>query len=164
MERRTFMTRITGLIAGLIGFSLSIPLVGYVISPALRRLPRDWAEVGGVQDLPVGEPKEFSYIVSQQDGWLKTTAVKSVWAVRESVGPVTVFSPLCPHLGCGYRWDSSERHFKCPCHNSVFDITGKVLGGPAPRPLDRLPMKVEEDRIFVVYKEFKAGSPTQTEL
>ena len=44
----------------------------------------------------------------------------------------------CPHLGCGYRWDDADHHFKCPCHGSVYDIAGKVVGGPPPRPLDAL--------------------------
>ncbi len=164
MERRTFLTRITGFIMGLIGLALSIPLVGYVISPAFRRQTRDWAEAGTINELSPEQPKELSYVVTVQDGWLKTAAVKSVWAVRQPEGDVTVFAPLCTHLGCGYHWDSNDRHFKCPCHDSVFDITGKVLGGPAPRPLDRLPVKVEGERLFVIDKQFKSGTSQQIEL
>jgi menaquinol-cytochrome c reductase iron-sulfur subunit len=43
-------------------------------------------------------------------------------------------------------------------------VNGKVIAGPAPRPLDRLPVKVENDHLFVIYKEFKAGTPQQIEL
>jgi menaquinol-cytochrome c reductase iron-sulfur subunit len=74
-----------------------------------------------------------------------------------------VFSPLCPHLGCGYRWEGTERKFKCPCHGSVYAITGEVLAGPAPRPLDTLPTKVENGRLLVIYEEFKAGLPAKVE-
>ncbi|HUK56927.1 MAG TPA: ubiquinol-cytochrome c reductase iron-sulfur subunit [Nitrospiria bacterium] len=164
MERRTFLVRVTGFIMGMIGLVLAIPLVGYVISPAFRRSVQDWAEAGRLDDLTVGVPRELSYVVTLRDGWLDATATKSVWAVRQPDGAVTVFSPLCTHLGCGYHWDSGDREFKCPCHGSVFDITGKVVGGPAPRPLDRLPVKVEDGRLFVINKEFKAGTPQQVEL
>jgi len=164
MERRTFLARITGLIMGLIGLALSIPLVGYVISPAFRRQAQDWADTGSSDELAVGIPRELSYIVTLNDGWLKTTATKSVWAVRQPDGAVTVFSPLCTHLGCGYHWDSGDLTFKCPCHGSIFDLNGKVVAGPAPRPLDHLPVKVENGRLFVLYKEFKAGTPQQIEL
>jgi menaquinol-cytochrome c reductase iron-sulfur subunit len=164
MERRTFLARITGLIMGLIGLALSIPLVGYVISPAFRRQPQYWAETGSPDELAIGIPRELSYVVTINDGWLKTTATKSVWAVRQPDGAVTVFSPLCTHLGCGYHWDSGDLTFKCPCHGSVFDKNGKVVAGPAPRPLDRLPVKVENGRLLVLYKEFKAGTPQQIEL
>jgi menaquinol-cytochrome c reductase iron-sulfur subunit len=164
MERRTFLARITGLIMGLIGLALSIPLVGYVISPAFRRQAQDWADTGSPDELAVGIPRELSYVVTLNDGWLKTTATKSVWAVRQPDGTVTVFSPLCTHLGCGYHWDSGDLTFKCPCHGSIFDLNGKVVAGPAPRPLDHLPVKVENGRLFVIYKEFKAGTPQQIEL
>ena len=164
MLRRTFMTRFTGLIMGFIGFVLSIPLVGYIVSPAFRRQPKEWVEAGNMDDLAIGRPKELSYVITQQDGWLKTAATKSVWAVQPPDGTVKVFSPLCTHLGCGYHWDSSDRLFKCPCHNSIFDIDGNVVAGPAPRSLDPLPVKVENGRLFIIYKEFKAGTPKRIEL
>jgi menaquinol-cytochrome c reductase iron-sulfur subunit len=40
----------------------------------------------------------------------------------------------------------------------VFDINGKVLGGPAPRPLDTLPYKIENGRVFVQWEQFKVGT------
>jgi quinol---cytochrome c reductase iron-sulfur subunit, bacillus type len=164
MRRRTFLTRITGVIMGLIGISLSIPLIGYVVSPALRRQAREWADAGGIDALTEGRPQELTYIVTINDGWMKTEAEKSVWAVRQSDGSVTVFSPLCTHLGCGYRWDTGDLRFKCPCHGSVFDVTGKVIAGPAPRPLDRLPVKIENGRVFIIYEQFKSGTSKQIEL
>lgn len=164
MERRTFLVRITGIIMGLIGMVLAIPLVGYVISPAFQRRVQTWADAGRMDELTAGMPRELSYVVAFKDGWLKTEATKSVWAVRQSGGTVTVYSPLCTHLGCGYHWDSGDREFKCPCHGSVFDINGKVLAGPAPRPLDTLPAKIENGRLFVIYKEFKAGTSKKIEI
>jgi len=164
MKRRTFLTRVTGVIMGLIGLSLSIPLIGYVVSPALRRQAREWADAGGFDALTEGRPQELTYIVAIKDGWMKTEAEKSVWAVRQSDGSVTVFSPLCTHLGCGYRWDPGDLRFECPCHGSVFDVTGKVLAGPAPRPLDRLPVKIENGRVLVLYELFKSGTSKKIEL
>jgi menaquinol-cytochrome c reductase iron-sulfur subunit len=154
----------TAFIMGMIGLALSIPLVGTVISPAFRRQARDWAEAGNADELDVSVPKELTYVVTVQDGWLKTTAMKSVWAVRQPDGKITVFSPLCTHLGCGYRWDTDDLTFKCPCHGSIFNINGNVLAGPAPRPLDRLPVKVEGGRLFIIDKQFKSGTSRQIEL
>jgi len=87
----------------------------------------------------------------------------SVWVVKKPDGSVTVFSPICPHLGCGYRWDEQTKHFECPCHASVYDIDGKVLGGPAPRPLDTLPTKMEDGKLYVKYEKFRLGIATKVE-
>jgi menaquinol-cytochrome c reductase iron-sulfur subunit len=46
----------------------------------------------------------------------------------------------------------------------VFDISGRVVAGPAPRPLDVLPSKVDNGRLLVVFKEFKSGVGRQIEL
>jgi menaquinol-cytochrome c reductase iron-sulfur subunit len=162
--RRTFFQWVIGVAAGVIGASLAIPLVGYVISPALKRREKPWVEIGGVDELNVGDPKQLDYVATIRDGYLETNAHKAVWAVKHAHGQVTVFSPICTHLGCGYRWDGEEHKFKCPCHGSVFDLSGEVLAGPAPRRLDKLPTKVENGRLLVMYKEFKSGVRSQIEL
>lgn len=163
-SRRTFFKRATGAAVALIGMGLAIPLVGYLVSPAFKRREQAWVEVGDVAGLTVGEPKQLDYLQAVQDGWLTTKLHKAVWAVKQADGQVTVFSPLCTHLGCGYRWDDPDKRFMCPCHGSVYDAAGKVLGGPAPRRLDVLPSKVENGKLFVIYKEFKTGLPKSVEL
>ena len=55
-------------------------------------------------------------------------------------------SSTCPHLGCQVRWESQNNRFFCPCHNGVFDPTGKGIGGPpgeAGQSLAQYPLKVE---------------------
>ena len=163
-SRRRFFQWVTRGVMGVIGFALGIPLIGYLISPALKRREKTWVDVGNVNEVPVGEPAQLEYIATIRDGYVETKTHKAIWAMKQSDGQVTAYSPMCPHLGCGYAWDRGEKHFKCPCHGSVFDASGQVLGGPAPRPLDRLPSKVENGRLFVIYKDFKSGVREQTEL
>jgi len=117
-----------------------------------------------VQDLPIGDPKQLEHVTTIQDGYLESRSQKAIWAVKQPDGQVKVFSPMCTHLGCGYHWDGDEKRFKCPCHGSMFDIEGHVLAGPAPRPLDLLPSKVENGRLLVVFKEFKSGTAQLVEL
>ncbi|OLD41314.1 MAG: hypothetical protein AUI21_02280 [Nitrospirae bacterium 13_1_40CM_2_62_10] len=163
-SRRSFFTRMIGAAAGLIGISLAVPLSVYVASPALKRRERRWLDAGPVSDLPVGEPTQRDLIMTVADGYMETAAVKGVWALRRATNEVTVYSPICTHLGCGFRWDGGEKKFKCPCHGSEFDPDGRVVGGPAPRPLDRLPVKIENGRLLVQHKEFKSGTRQQIEI
>ncbi len=55
----------------------------------------------------------------------------------------------CTHLGCTVPWDPARQRFACPCHASTFDITGAVLGAPAPRPLDTYAVRVENGLVKV---------------
>ncbi len=162
--RRNFFSWVSGAIAAFIGLALAVPLLGYVISPSFKRRKKSWKAVGRVEELPIGEPRSLDYVVTQKDGWMETKAHKAVWAIKQEDGAVTVFSPICTHLGCGFRWSPQDSQFQCPCHGSIYDATGKVLGGPAPRPLDRLPSKVEDGQLLVLYKEFKSGLTEQVEL
>lgn len=162
--RRHLFVLITRVAAGLVSLGLTIPAIGYLVSPAMKRRAQSWMDIASVDNLSVGEPSQLDCVMTVQDGYVSTTAHRAVWAVKQADGEVTVFSPMCTHLGCGYHWDGSDRKFKCPCHGSVYDVTGKVLAGPAPRHLDTLPAKVQEGRLLVMYKEFKAGVPVQVEL
>ncbi len=161
--RRKFFVWATRAIVGIIGLTLAVPLAGYVISPGLKRRTKRWVDVGSVDELGVEQPKQLEHITTIKDGYIETKATKAVWAVKQADGRIIVFSPLCPHLGCGYRWDGGERKFKCPCHGSVYSITGEVLAGPAPRRLDVLPEKIEKERLLVIYEEYKAGLSTKVE-
>ena len=90
-----------------------------------------------------------------------------VWVNKQTV-PYVVFSGKCPHLGCGYKWRSHKTRgqvFLCPCHLSIYDAAGTVLDGPAPRPLDVLPIKVSPTGdIEVIDVEYKAGKTEQVRL
>lgn len=162
--RRRFFQWVTRAAAGLIGVSLAVPLVGYVIAPAFKRRVESWVDVAALDELSVGTPKQVDYVATVQDGYLETKTQKAVWAVKQADGQVTVFSPMCTHLGCGYHWAEGEQKFKCPCHGSVYDVTGQVVAGPAPRPLDTLPVRMENGRLLVMYKEFKSGITGKIEL
>jgi cytochrome b6-f complex iron-sulfur subunit len=56
----------------------------------------------------------------------------------------------CPHLGCTVPWDEPSGEFHCPCHGSVYDRFGRRVAGPAPRPMDLMPMTVQPDGTVIV--------------
>jgi Rieske Fe-S protein len=90
-----------------------------------------------------------------------------VWVNKATV-PYVAFSGKCPHLGCGYKWRSHKTRgqvFLCPCHLSLYDASGAVLDGPAPRPLDVVPIRVSPTGdIEVIDVEYKAGKSEQVRI
>lgn len=55
----------------------------------------------------------------------------------------------CTHLGCTVPWVEADQQFACPCHASVFDITGEVLSPPADRALDMFAVRIENGIVKV---------------
>jgi rieske iron-sulfur protein len=69
-----------------------------------------------------------------------------------AVDGVVAYSAVCSHAGCDVRdWRPEQLRFKCPCHESEFDPAdaARVVGGPAPRQLAALPLKLVLGRIAV---------------
>jgi cytochrome b6-f complex iron-sulfur subunit len=88
----------------------------------------------------------------------KWTAQYGVWLVHnEYKGKDVIYALLtvCTHLGCTPNWLEGERKFKCPCHGSGFYITGVNFEGPAPRPLERMAIRIAEDGAIEVDKSRK---------
>jgi len=71
------------------------------------------------------------------------------YLVRLADGGFLALSRQCTHLGCTVPWDEDAGHFACPCHASVFDMTGSVVKSPAPRALDCFPVAIENNVIRV---------------
>lgn len=70
-----------------------------------------------------------------------------------------MFSSICPHLGCRYNWDATQKRFICPCHGSQFGAQGDKLAGPAPRGLDPLPFREKNGQAQVTWIQYKSGQP-----
>jgi menaquinol-cytochrome c reductase iron-sulfur subunit len=147
-RRNFFIAAINGL-GALLGAAVAIPAAAYLLIRPKSESESGFAEVGDVSQLKVGQPQEILYERKRVDGWKKITEKTSTWLVKTDAHTVIAYNPACTHLGCAYHWDASGSHFICPCHASVFSIDGKVLAGPAPRPLDRYVAKVEDGKILI---------------
>ncbi len=137
-SRRDFFTRLAW---GCFGIFTGFSLLGFLRSAFPRVLfqPPATFKAGLPSDYAVGEVSE------------KYKQEQRVWIVREEEGIYAIFAK-CTHLGCTPRWLAAENKFKCPCHGSGFYKSGLNFEGPAPRPLDRLKIRVGEDGQLVVDK------------
>jgi cytochrome b6-f complex iron-sulfur subunit len=73
-----------------------------------------------------------------------------VIVVHTETGQFKAFFARCTHLGCVVKYDAEgTSQFLCNCHGSTFDLTGKNLTGPAPRPLTPLRVTVEKTSLVL---------------
>jgi Rieske Fe-S protein len=112
-------------------------------------------------------PAVLEKVYQGKDMEFRDATGKTLWTNKKDI-PFIAFSGKCPHLGCGYKW---RKHkvlgpvFLCPCHVSIYDASGKVIEGPAPRPLDVLPIQVTESgEVQIIDMEFKAGTRVQSRM
>ena len=102
----------------------------------------------------IGPPNDYS------PGTVSTKwqAQFNVWIVNGEVDGaqmIYALSTVCTHLGCTPNWLEGEQKFKCPCHGSGFYKNGVNFEGPAPRPLERVGLRLAEDGMLEVDKSVK---------
>src|SRR5580704_14972432 len=147
--RRAFHIAVVNILGAIIGLALAIPTLVYLFVPGKSRKQSGWVDGGDVSKLETGVPVEVSFQQLTVDGWRQTTVKKTAWVVKEPDSSVVAFGPLCTHLHCAYHFETQLGQFMCPCHGSYFSIDGKVVSGPAPRPLDRYVTKVDNNRLQI---------------
>lgn len=72
------------------------------------------------------------------EGGLVRMGLRTVGAYRDPEGAYHVVNPICSHLGCTLLFNSGDKLWDCPCHGSQFDVDGKVIHGPAVKPITPL--------------------------
>ncbi len=136
ISRRTFVDWVIkgGLLVALAG--ALYPALSY-LRPVMRRgAISEMEEVGSVDDIPVWGSK-------------KVIIGGSAVLVIRTPDEFKAFSAVCTHLGCLVDWDGQKRQIICPCHAGVFDLNGRNISGPPPRPLPAYTVSVINGKIFV---------------
>ncbi len=155
-DRRTFFLSVIYGAWALIGAALGIPAFIYLFFPPRARKESEWTEAGNVAQLEPNVPEEIVFRRNRVDGWKIFSEKASAWVIKDSAGRISAFAPQCTHLGCAYHWEEQRQQFVCPCHSSSFARDGRVLSGPAPRPLDRFDVKLEGTK-FLLGSVHKSG-------
>ena len=86
----------------------------------------DWLTGGDVESVSDIPP---------EGGAVVRRGLEKIAAYRDPQGKLHEHSAVCTHLGCIVHWNGAEKTFDCPCHGSRYDRYGKVINGPANKPL-----------------------------
>ena len=147
--RRTFYSAVIAGLGGIMTAALAAPAAAYLLIRPRSQKQSDFVPAADLSTLTVGKPVEVVFRRTRVDGWRVLNEKSTAWVMRKDEQNVVAYTPQCTHLGCAYHWDEKESNFLCPCHTSTFSIDGKVLTGPAPRPLDRYVSRIEQGKILI---------------
>lgn len=104
--------------------SILVPIVNFVMPPKVQEAVQNSVVAGKVGELPLNSGKIFRF--GSKPGILIHTPADTYVA----------FSAICTHLQCTVQYRQDFKHIWCACHNGHFDLTGKNIAGPPPRPLE----------------------------
>ena len=150
LSRRDFVKSATLLIGSLLGAVMGMPALAYLLSPASGTAQdSSWIDLGPLDRYPVGVPTLAEFTRTRTNGWERTALSYGVFVVRLDTGMVRAFSNVCTHLGCRVSWHADIRNYVSPCHDGHFDILGRNISGPPPRPLDEYEVRIDDGGLHV---------------
>jgi Rieske Fe-S protein len=136
--RRRFLTWLTRAFLGLWGLGAGGVIGLYLRAPERgERIAERIVRVGMLDDFHIGE------------GRLVRHGTTPFYVVRLDASRMVALSAVCTHVRCILGFDRERRSLVCPCHDGRFDLAGRVLSGPPPRPLQAYAVSVRAGEIFV---------------
>ena len=138
--RRRFIESLLG--GGLLASAISFlyPVLRYIVPPAVADLGGDEVVAAKVGELKPNSSKIFRF--GNRPGLLLLTAQ----------GEYHAMSATCTHLSCTVQYRNDIHEVWCACHNGMYDLNGRNVSGPPPRPLESFQVHMRGDEIVVSRK------------
>ena len=127
-----------GLLASFASFIY--PVLRYLVPPAVAELGGDEIVAAKLTELKPNSAKIFRF--GNRPGLL----------IMNSDGTYRALSATCTHLGCTVQYRNDLRQVWCACHNGIYDLNGRNVSGPPPRPLDVFDVHLRGDEVVVSRK------------
>ena len=137
VPRRRFVEVLLG--SGFLATAIAFlyPVLRYLVPPKASDLGSDAVVAGHVGELKPNSGKIFRF--GNRPGLL----------IRTASGEYRAMSAICTHLTCTVQYRDDLREVWCACHNGKYDLNGRNISGPPPRPLEAFEVQVRGDAIFV---------------
>ena len=136
--RRGFVNWFLGTSAGAFLLSVFYPVSRYLVPPPVGE------STAGTVTLAI-KPDD----VKPNTGQIFKFGNRPAILVRTPAGELRAFSAVCTHLNCTVQYRPDLEHIWCACHNGHFDLTGKNIAGPPPRPLETFVANARGNQVVV---------------
>jgi cytochrome b6-f complex iron-sulfur subunit len=135
--RRRFLDYLLGtsLVATLA--AIFYPIFKFMSPPRIVESTQNSVVAGKLSDFPVNSGKIFKF--GNKPGIL----------IHTPSGELRAFSAVCTHLECIVQYRPDTKQIWCACHNGQYNLEGKNIGGPPPRPLEEYTVNSRNGEIVV---------------
>ena len=113
------------------------PVVSYLQPPKQSGVEVTSVKVGKLEDIP------------RDSGQIIKFGSKPVLLVRTRDDELKAFDGTCTHLDCTVQYKKDEGIVWCACHNGQYDLTGRNIAGPPPKPLEQYRVVVQADEVLI---------------
>lgn len=144
--RRSFLDILLG-----VSCVASLASVVYPVLRYLKPLPRAGA-VG-----PTRLTRDEVAKLEKQNFVIVPVSGKRVMVLQNAAQQLVAVDAKCTHEGCTVQYLAGESVIWCACHNGRFDLDGRVLSGPPPRPLPKYAAERQEDGGILIVAERRQG-------
>lgn len=135
--RRDLLTWLLGTSAVATLGAIVYPILKFMVPPEIVEAQSNSVVAGKVNDIPANSGKIFKF------------GSKPGIVIKTASGDIKAFSASCTHLDCIVQYDPNTKAIICACHNGKYDLTGKNVSGPPPRPLEEFTVNLKGDDINV---------------
>jgi Rieske Fe-S protein len=136
-SRRRFLDYLLGTSAVATLGAILYPIFKFMVPPQIVEAQQNSVVVGKNADFATNSGKIFKF------------GSKPGIIIRTDTGDLKAFSASCTHLACIVQYDPASKQIVCACHNGKYDLTGKNVAGPPPRPLEAFTVNVKGDDVTV---------------
>ena len=125
----------SGVAASIISFLY--PALRYIIPPPVAESASRFVVAAKVGELKNNSGKIFKF------------GSEPALLVRLADGSYRAFSAVCTHLSCTVQYRTDLREIWCACHNGLYDLAGRNISGPPPRPLMVYEVHIQGEDVVV---------------
>lgn len=141
LSKRTSRRNFLNYILSLSGLGLAASIL-YPLAAFLKPPKQSEVEVSNVFACKLSELDLDSHKIIR-------FGTKPVILIRTKEDKLVAYSATCTHLDCTVQYRSDFGTIWCACHNGKFDLSGRNISGPPPRPLDPYKVALKDDEIFI---------------
>ena len=137
IKRRNFISIIFSLSLFTWLAAVLYPVFKYLLPPKVQEVSVNNINIGEINDFPINSSKIVRF------------GRNPVLVIRKDSGDFRALSAKCTHLDCNVQYKSDTKQIWCACHNGFYNLEGKNISGPPPKPLSQYIVNIIDEKIMI---------------